>query len=94
MRRPRRAAPRPPRQILFAPLTALEVCDRALAIDDGAGKAWYRRGQACMHLEQYDAAQKNLHKAATLLPNAKEIRDELAKCQAKRAERKGGFMLS
>ena len=30
MRRPRRAAPRPPRQILFAPLTALEVCDRRI----------------------------------------------------------------
>ena len=77
------------------PTCAIEVCDRALAIDDTAGKAWYRRGQACMQLDQHSAAQKNLHRAATLLPNAKEIRDELAKCQQKLASKKAaGFMVS
>ena len=49
-----------------------------------------------MHLEQYPAAQKNLHFAATLMPSSREVRDELARCQAKLAERKaaGGFALS
>ena len=74
------------------PTCALEACDRALAIDETAGKAWFRRGQACMHLEQYPAAQKNLHRAATLLPSSKEVRDELGRCQAKLAERKASGM--
>ena len=76
-----------------SPRRALEACDRALAIDESAGKAWFRRGQACMHLEQYPAAQKNLHRAATLLPSSKEVRDELSRCQAKLAERKASGML-
>ena len=29
---------------------AIEACDDAIAIDDGAGKAWFRRGQACVAL--------------------------------------------
>jgi tetratricopeptide (TPR) repeat protein len=76
------------------PTCALEACDRAIAIDGNAGKAWFRRGQACMHLEQYPASQKNLHFAATLMPSSREVRDELARCQAKLAERKASGFLS
>ena len=35
------------------PYDAISACDRALEADDSAGKAWYRRGQACMALQQY-----------------------------------------
>ena len=70
------------------PTCALEACDRALAIDDNHGKAWFRRGQACVALEQYAAGQRNLHRAATLLPTSRDIREEYARCQALYAEKK------
>lgn len=77
------------------PTCALEACDRAITIEEGNGKAWFRRGQACMALDQYAAAQKNLHRAATLMPASREVRDELTRCQAKVAEKKSsGFLVS
>jgi len=75
------------------PYEALEACDRAVALDEQAGKAWYRRGQACMALQQYGAARKNLTRAAALLPASKEIRDEHARCLAALAEKPAGFSL-
>lgn len=75
------------------PYDAIEACDRAIALDEQAGKAWYRRGQACMALEQYGAARKNLTRAATLLPNSKEIREEHARCMAAIAEKPASFAL-
>lgn len=78
------------------PYDVIDACDRALALDEQAGKAWYRRGQACMALQQYSVARKNLTRAATLLPSSKEVRDEHARCMAALAEQKadkpaGGF---
>ena len=70
------------------PYDAIGACDRVVAIDDCAGKAWFRRGQACMELRQFGAARKNLTRAATLLPSSKEIRDEHARCVAMLAENK------
>jgi peptidyl-prolyl isomerase D len=77
------------------PEDALEACDTAIALDDEAGKAWYRRGQACMAMGQYAAARKNLARAAHMIPNSKEIREEHAKAQAAldqaAAEKKSAF---
>jgi len=66
----------------------IAACDRAIALDDEAGKAWYRRGQACMALQQYGAARKNLTRAATLMPSSKEVREEHSRCMAALAEQK------
>jgi tetratricopeptide (TPR) repeat protein len=73
------------------PYEAIAACDRALEGDGDAGKAWYRRGQACMALQQYAAARRNLSRAATLLPSSREVREDLAKCQALAKEKKAGF---
>ena len=76
------------------PYDAIAACDRAVALDDQAGKAWYRRGQACMALGQYGAARKNLTRAATLLPSSREVREEHARCQeALKEKRAAGFEL-
>lgn len=63
------------------PFEAISACDRALEIDDGAAKAWYRRGQACMKLQQFGVARKNLTRAATLNPRSREIREEIDTCK-------------
>jgi tetratricopeptide (TPR) repeat protein len=70
------------------PYEAIEAADSALALDDANGKAWYRRGQACMALQQYGAAKKNLGRAATLLPSSREVREDYTKCQALAAEKR------
>ncbi|KAL1500261.1 hypothetical protein AB1Y20_012929 [Prymnesium parvum] len=71
----------------------IDACDRALELDDGAAKAWYKRGQACMALEQYGAARKNLVRAATLLPSSREIRDAIDACKRKASEKGIEFKL-
>ena len=71
----------------------ITACDRALEMDDGAAKAWFRRGQACMALEQYGAARKNLVRAATLLPSSREIRECIEVCKQKGAEKASEFKL-
>ena len=76
------------------PYEAIAACDQAVDLDEGAGKAWYRRGQACLALQQYAAARKNLGRAANLMPSSREVRDEYARCQALAAENKAsGFGL-
>ena len=62
------------------PYEAIAAADHALALDDAHGKAWYRRGQACMALGQYAAGRRNLSRAATLLPSSREVRADYAKC--------------
>ena len=71
----------------------LDACDRAIALDDGAAKAWFRRGQACMALEQYGVARKNLVRAATLLPSSREIRECIDTCKQRAAEKGSEFKL-
>lgn len=75
------------------PFEAIGACDRAIELDKDAGKAWYRRGQACMALSQFAAARRNLNRAATLLPASREVRDEYVKCQALLAEKRAGVAL-
>ena len=60
---------------------AIASADAAIALDEAHGKAWFRRGQACMALTQYAAARRNLSRAAQLLPSSRGVRDEYAKCQ-------------
>ena len=62
------------------PYEAIECADRALALDEANGKAWFRRGQACMALQQYAAARRNLGRAAQLLPSSREVRADYEKC--------------
>ena len=69
------------------PYDVIAACDRALVLDEGAAKAWFRRGQACMSIQQFGTARKNLHRAATLLPQAREVRDALEECKALAAQR-------
>uniref|UniRef100_A0A7S0ITX1 Uncharacterized protein n=1 Tax=Calcidiscus leptoporus TaxID=127549 RepID=A0A7S0ITX1_9EUKA len=73
------------------PYEAISACDLALELDDGAAKAWYRRGQACMMLHQYGVARKNLTRAATLLPSSREIRDDIEKCKRQAAAKAADF---
>jgi hypothetical protein len=46
-----------------------------------------------MALQQYGAARKNLTRAATLLPSAREIRDALEQCKKLAAEKPSAFAL-
>lgn len=62
------------------PYEAIAAADSAIALDEANGKAWYRRGQACMALSQFGAARRNLSRAATLLPSSREVRADYAKC--------------
>lgn len=64
---------------LLQPYEVLAAADCALALDESHGKAWFRRGQACIALEQYAAARRNLSRAATLLPTSREVREAYAK---------------
>ena len=73
---------------LERPYEAIEAADHALKLDENNGKAWYRRGQACMALSQFGAAKKNLSRAATLMPKSREVREELTKCQQLAAEKR------
>lgn len=61
---------------------AIRACDVALEIDDKNVKGWFRRGLACMKIKQYGAARRNLHRAAELEPQNREIRAELERCMA------------
>jgi hypothetical protein len=63
-----------------------------IELDDASTKAWFRRGQACMCLGQYDAAVRNLTRACKLAPASREVRDEYEKAKAQAAAHKqGGF---
>jgi len=63
------------------PYEAIKACDEALELDSSSVKAWYRRGLACIKINQYSAAKRNLHRAAELEPNNREIREAYEKCK-------------
>jgi len=65
---------------LEQPYDAIKACDVALEIDPKAVKAWFRRGQACVKIRQFPAARRNLHRAAELEPQNREIRQALERC--------------
>lgn len=65
---------------LQKPYDAIKACDVALEIDPKSVKAWFRRGQACAQIQQYAAARRNLHRAAELEPQNREIRAALDAC--------------
>lgn len=65
---------------LGSPFDALKECDAAVALDAESGKAWYRRGLACMEINQLQVAKRNLMQAARLEPKNREIRLQLEKC--------------
>lgn len=73
---------------LSKPYEAINACDRAIEIDEDAGKAWFRRGQACLALQQYGTARKNFGRAAALMPNSREVRDEFEKAKLLAAEKR------
>lgn len=84
---------------LDQPYDAIKACDVALEIDSTSVKAWFRRGQACMKICQFPAARRNLHRAAELEPQNREIRQALETCLVayqrhvdglKAAEERGG----
>ncbi|KAL1496800.1 hypothetical protein AB1Y20_014386 [Prymnesium parvum] len=58
---------------------AIEECNKALRIDRTHMKALYRRGQAYMAIGDCVNARDDLLSAARKAPDAKEIRDEIAK---------------
>ncbi|KAJ1637733.1 hypothetical protein T492DRAFT_950527 [Pavlovales sp. CCMP2436] len=65
---------------LEQPYDAIKACDVALEIDPLSVKGWYRRGQACMKIRQFAPARRNLHRAAELEPQNREIRQALERC--------------
>ena len=60
------------------PYECIHSCDKALEMNDTLTKAWFRRGQACMLIEQFSVASKNLTRAAKLAPGSREIREALS----------------
>ena len=70
------------------PYEAIESADSAIKLDESNGKAWFRRGQACMALQQYAAGRRNLGRAAQLLPSSREVRAEYEKCVELAAQKK------
>jgi len=46
--------------------SALQACNRAIAVNPGFAKAYYLRGKACFHLKDYKGAIKDVNKAAQL----------------------------
>eukprot|EP00967_Tisochrysis_lutea_P148307 scaffold283084_cov39-Tisochrysis_lutea.AAC.1 len=73
------------------PYDAISACDAAIEIDQTSAKGWFRRGQACSALGQYDAAKKNLLQACKLAPSSREIRDEYEKCKQAAAAKGPGL---
>ena len=73
---------------LQRPYEVIEAADHAIALDEANGKAWFRRGEACIALEQYSAARKNLSRAAQLLPAAREVREAYNKATELAAQKK------
>lgn len=55
---------------------------QALSIDAKSSKAFYRRGQAQMGLNEYTKALKDLKTALKLCPNDKRIVEEIKIVQA------------
>ncbi|CAG2060708.1 unnamed protein product [Timema podura] len=56
---------------------ALYLCDKGLLIDGKCAKAFYRRGQARIGLNDYEMALKDLKTALLLVPNNKSIKLEI-----------------
>jgi len=68
---------------------AIENCTKAIESDYSNLKAWFRRGQCYLELDEYDLAQKDLEKAQefdTDGKNAKDIKKELLRLKKKRQE--------
>ena len=74
---------------LNEPYLALNACDRAVELDGKSAKAWYRRGLACMVLEQYEAARRHLTRACQLEPGNREIREKIDECKTLSAAKHG-----
>lgn len=62
---------------------AVDLCTRALAVDESSVKALFRRGTAHTALGDFEGAKSDLKKASALDPQNKEIRDAHAECLKK-----------
>lgn len=55
----------------------IDICDQVLMIEEGNGKALYRRAQGKMGLKEYDEAIKDLTRALDVFPNDKNVQTKL-----------------
>lgn len=73
---------------------AVADCDKAIEINDGYAKAYLRRGDIKMELEEYEDASRDFNKAHQLDPNLgarQRIKD--AELEAKKAKRKDYYKI-
>lgn len=65
---------------------ALEMCSRALAVDEKATKALYIRSQAQMGLKETQAAMDDIKAAIKLAPNDKNFRAQFEKIKKQKQD--------
>jgi len=65
-----------------------EACTKALEIDAGNAKAYFRRGCAWLGMNEADKAEADLKKAAEITPDDAAVKKELAKVAALRKKLK------
>lgn len=61
-------------------IEARGVCDKAIEEDSGAAKAWFRRGEAQLALNDCDSAKADFEKTVDLDPENKAAKSKIAMC--------------
>merc|ERR1712117_258041 len=64
-------------------IEARAVCDKAIEEDSSSAKAWFRRGEAKLALNDSESAKADFEKCAMLEPDNKAAKNKLAICQQK-----------
>ena len=59
---------------------AKSICSKIIEVDNNIVKAWYRRGECSMHLEEFDEAKDDFHKTLHLEPTNKAAMNKYIEC--------------
>jgi len=62
-------------------IEARNVCDKAIEENDGVAKAWFRRGEANLAVNDYEAAKADFDRTFELDPENKAAKNKIAHCQ-------------
>ena len=59
---------------------AKSICSKIIKVDNDIVKAWYRRGECAMNLEEFDEAKDDFIKVVQLEPTNKAAMNKYTEC--------------
>ena len=59
---------------------AKSICSKIIEVDNNIVKAWYRRGECSMNLEEFDEAKDDFIKVIRLEPTNKAAMNKCMEC--------------